>query len=428
VSTLVIVGAQWGDEGKGKVVDFVAARAGVVARYSGGNNAGHTLVRDGHKIVTHLVPSGCLYPGTTCVLGAGMVVDVDVLEKELAELRAMNLLTRGELRVSTAAHLVFPWHRALDGAREDRARARAIGTTRRGMGPTYEAKAARRGIRVRDLFDETSLRERIAVAKDSHDLELRELGQAPIDPDASLRLARRWAGLLEPMLCDAGALCCEAIAAGKHVLFEGAQGALLDLDHGTYPFVTSSSTVAGGVCTGIGIGPTLIDAVWGISKAYATRVGAGPFPSKVEGAVGDALREAGAEYGATTGRPRDCGWLDLPALRYAARLSGMTGLAITKLDVLAELPRAFVCTAYEDGVDPGRDGLAHAVARVEEIAGWSAELAPRVRQARTLGELPPPVRAYLDMVERAVEVPIALVSVGAEREQTITLAQPFERA
>jgi adenylosuccinate synthase len=428
VSTLVIVGAQWGDEGKGKVVDFVAARADLVARYSGGNNAGHTLVRDGRKIVTHLVPSGCLYPGTTCVLGAGMVVDVDVLEQEIDGLRTLGLLARDELRVSTAAHVVMPWHRALDGGREDRARKRAIGTTRRGMGPAYEDKAARRGIRVRDLFDPSQLAERVAAAKESHANELAELGLPPVDVEATLARAEQWAALLEPMSCDAGALCRDAVAAGKRVLFEGAQGALLDVDHGTYPFVTSSSTVAGGVCTGIGIGPTLIDAVWGISKAYATRVGAGPFPSKVEGEVGNALREAGAEYGATTGRPRDCGWLDLPALRYAAHLSGMTGLAITKLDVLAELPRAFVCTAYEDGVDPGRDGLARAVARLEEIEGWGAELAPRVRQARTLADLPAPVRAYLDMVERAVEVPIALVSVGAERTQTITVAEPFERA
>ncbi|HWB73984.1 MAG TPA: adenylosuccinate synthase [Nannocystaceae bacterium] len=429
MSTLVVIGAQWGDEGKGKVVDAVAAEADLVARFGGGNNAGHTLVVGGRKLVTHLVPSGCLYPGTRCVLGAGMVIDPQVLAREIAELRALGLLAKDELRVSLHAHLIFDFHRALDGLREDRAAAKAtaIGTTRRGIGPAYEAKAARRGVQVRDLFDPSRLRARLEQNRDALASELATLGAPPLDVDAALRTADEWARWLEPMACDASELCNDAVRAGQRVLCEGAQGALLDLDHGTYPFVTSSSTTAGGACTGLGLGPTAIDAVWGISKAYATRVGAGPFPTKLDGDVGERLRRAGDEYGATTGRPRDCGWLDLPALRYAARLSGMTGLCITKLDVLAVLGHAEVCIAYEDGIVPGRDDLAQARPVLQRVPGFDApDLARALAGARTLEHLPASVRAYLDLVAEAVDVPIALASVGADREQTIFTRRPFE--
>ncbi len=429
MSTLIVVGAQWGDEGKGKVVDAVAAQADVVARYAGGNNAGHTLVVDGRKIVTHLVPSGCLYPDTRCVLGAGMVIDPDVLAKEVASLQALGLLMRDELRVSLHAHVIFGFHRDLDGLREDLAQGpRAIGTTRRGIGPAYEAKAARRGIQIRDLFDPPTLRARLEHNRDALTPELTRLGREDaISVDTLMAAAEPWARFFEPMICDASALCHGAIRDGKRVLFEGAQGALLDLDHGTYPYVTSSNTTAGGVCTGLGVGPTAIDAVWGISKAYATRVGAGPFPSRLDDAVGQRLREVGGEYGATTGRPRDCGWLDLVALRYAARLSGMTGLCITKLDVLAELGRAEVCVGYEDGVDPGRDGLANARPVVEVVEGFDDPgLAGALAQARTFEAMPRAARVYLDRVAESVDVPIALVSIGAERDQTIFVQRPFE--
>jgi adenylosuccinate synthase len=426
MSTLAVVGAQWGDEGKGKVVDVLAAQADLVARYAGGNNAGHTLVVDGNKIVTHLVPSGCTYPGTRCLLGAGMVIDPEVFADEIAEIRKHGLLQGDELRVSLDAHVIFSFHRELDGLRED-ALATVIGTTRRGIGPAYEAKVGRRGIRIRDLFRPERLRERLEHNKTMLEPEFARLGrERVIDVDALCRDAAAWATWLQPMACDAGAEVLDFIAAGKSVLFEGAQGALLDVDHGTYPYVTSSSTMAGGVCTGLGIGPTLIDGVWGITKAYATRVGAGPFPTKLDGVVGDTLRAAGGEYGATTGRPRDCGWLDLPALRLAARRNGLTGLVVTKLDVLAMLPAAEICTSYRDNLDPGRDGFDDAVPVLESVAGWGdPSWGERVSKARSLAELPSPVRAYLDLVSDRVGVPITMISVGADRGQTICLEAAF---
>jgi adenylosuccinate synthase len=430
MSTLVVVGAQWGDEGKGKVVDAVAAEADLVARYGGGNNAGHTLVVDGRKVVTHLVPSGCLYPGTRCVMGAGMVIDPSVLAEELAQLRALGLLQRDELRIALRAHVIFGFHRELDGLREDAAAKgpRAIGTTRRGIGPAYEAKAARRGVTVRDLLDPAALRVRLEQNRDALAPELERLGSTnAIDVDALVRQAAEWARWIEPMVCDASALCHDAIAAGKRVLFEGAQGALLDVDHGTYPYVTSSSTIAGGVCTGIGVGPTAIDDVWGITKAYATRVGAGPFPTRLEGADGDRLREAGREYGATTGRPRQCGWLDLPALKVAARINGLTGLCVTKLDVLAETGRAAVCDRYRDGVDPEREGLEAVVPELREIPGFDdPQVAAQMAQATSVATLPAPARALLELVEMHTGVPVVLASVGAERRQTIFVRRPFD--
>ena len=428
--TLVVVGAQWGDEGKGKVVDVLASKADIVARLAGGNNAGHTLVVEGKKIITHLVPSGCTYPGTICALGAGMVIDPVVFRQEVESLQALGLLQNGELRVALGAHLIFDFHRALDGALEDRATTHGnqIGTTRRGVGPAYEAKAGRRGIRVRDLYDPTLLRERLLQCKAVADPEFERLGhEHRVDVDRLLREAAGWAKWLEPMVADVGEACQRGIDAGQRVLFEGAQGAMLDVDHGTYPFVTSSNAIAGGVCTGIGVGPTQIDEVWGITKAYTTRVGAGPFPTRIEGSEGDGLREAGSEYGATTGRPRDCGWLDLPALRYAARINGMTGLCVTKLDVLAELPRIQICTAYEGGRTPGTDDLALARPVLETVTGWDdPALGPQLRAARTREQIPGPVRAYLDRISDAVGVPVVLASVGPDRDQTIALAEAFQ--
>jgi adenylosuccinate synthase len=429
MSALVVVGAQWGDEGKGKVVDVVAARADLVARFAGGNNAGHTLVVDGKQIITHLVPSGCRYPGTRCVLGAGMVIDPEVFETEVADLRSHGLLMNDELRVSTSAHVIWPFHRTLDALREDRAEARAgqIGTTRRGVGPAYEAKAARRGIRIRDLFEPERLRGLLERCKEAFDRELEGHGvDERIDVDAMLERGKRWAQWLEPMAADVGALCRDAIAKRQSVLFEGAQGAMLDIDHGTYPFVTSSNAIAGGVCTGIGVGPTSIDEVWGITKAYTTRVGAGPFPTRLVDEMGDRLREVGREFGATTGRPRDCGWLDLPALAYAAAVNGMTGLCVTKLDVLADLRHAQVCVGYEDGIDPGLHDLALARPRLRTLDGWDdPELGARLRAARSLEEIPSSVRAYIDLIAEFVGVPVVLASVGPDREQTIMLRHPF---
>jgi adenylosuccinate synthase len=432
MSVVIVVGAQWGDEGKGKVVDLFTERAELVVRYGGGANAGHTLVIDGQKLVTHLVPSGVLHPGKSCVLGDGMVIDPHTLLEEIDACQARGLLMRGELLIGAGAHVILPYHKLIDGLREDRhaATARAIGTTRRGIGPAYEAKAARRGVRVRDLLIPARLRELVtANLEELVPLILHLGGAAPSGAEVE-----RWIGdalrageRLASSVGDASRHVSDAIAARRHVLFEGAQGCLLDLDHGTYPFVTSSSTIAAGACQSAGIGPTMIDEVIGITKAYATRVGGGPFPTELHGAQGEALRQAGGEFGATTGRPRRCGWLDLPALRMGARLSGMGGLALTKLDVLSELPEVSVCVAYRvDGKEldepPGDPEL---VSRLEPIyaqyPGWDK----LPSDARELADLPATARSYVETISRLAGVPLTLVSIGPDRNQTIRLRDPF---
>ncbi|HET7500432.1 MAG TPA: adenylosuccinate synthase [Kofleriaceae bacterium] len=432
MSVVIVVGAQWGDEGKGKVVDLFTERADVVVRYGGGANAGHTLVIDGQKLVTHLVPSGVCHPGKSCVLGDGMVIDPQTLLDEVAQCQARGLLTRGELLVGLGAHVILPYHKRLDALREDRAArsGRAIGTTRRGIGPAYEAKAARKGVRVRDLGKPERLRALVAANLDEMAPLIVHLGGAPVSSDE----LERWiadalaAGQkLAPHTGDAGRHVARAIAAGQHVLFEGAQGCLLDLDHGTYPYVTSSSTIAAGACQSAGLGPTAIDAVVGITKAYATRVGEGPFPTELHGEIGDRLRKAGGEFGATTGRPRRCGWLDLPALRMGARLSGMTSLALTKLDVLGGFDEVSVCVAYKvDGkeldeppIDP--DDIARAEPVYASFPGWGR----LPSEARDVTDLPAPARAYVETIERLAGVPFCLVSVGPDRAETIRLHDPF---
>jgi adenylosuccinate synthase len=431
MSVVIVVGAQWGDEGKGKVVDLFTERADTVVRYGGGANAGHTLVIEGKKLVTHLVPSGVMHPGKSCVLGDGMVIDPHTLLEELAECQARGLLVRGELLVGLGAHVILPYHKLLDGLREDRGaqRGKAIGTTRRGIGPAYEAKAARRGVRVRDLLKPDRLRQLVAANLDELRPVIAYLGGSIADADVERWIAEAIAAgeRLAPHTGDAGRHVARTIAQGKHVLFEGAQGCLLDLDHGTYPYVTSSSTIAAGACQSAGIGPTQIDAVVGITKAYATRVGEGPFPTELSGEAGDRLRVAGGEFGATTGRPRRCGWLDLPALRMGVRLSGMQSLALTKLDVLAELPEVAVCVAYEvDGkeldeppIDP--DDIARARPVFARFPGWG-RLPADVREP---ADLPKPARDYVGTIERMAGVPFCLISVGADRAQTIRLVDPF---
>ncbi len=421
---VVVVGAQWGDEGKGKVVDIYTELADMVVRYGGGANAGHTLVIGGQKIVTHLVPSGVLHPRARLVLGDGMVVDPQTLLEEIAACRERGLLPDGQLLVSSRAHVILPYHRWLEAVREDRKG--AIGTTRRGIGPAYESKAARRGVRISDLGRPERLRELVEQnLEEIVPLIGRAVPRDEIDRLVSDAAAAGQA--LASMIGDAGREVDRAIAAGQNVLFEGAQGTLLDIDHGTYPFVTSSSTIAGGACTGVGVGPTRIDRVIGISKAYCTRVGGGPFPTEMEGDEAEAWRAAGQEYGATTGRPRRCGWLDAAALRLAVRVNGLDGIALTKLDVARARGPLKVCVGYRlDGVlrdePPGdADDLARAEPEYTELEGWDGES----REARRIDDLPAAARTYISALERLIGVPMWLVSVGAERAETILLREPF---
>ncbi len=432
MSVVIVVGAQWGDEGKGKVVDLFTERADTVVRYGGGANAGHTLVIDGQKLVTHLVPSGVCHPGKHCVLGDGMVIDPHTLLEEIAQCQARGLLMRNELLIGLGAHVILPYHKLLDGLREDHGakRGKAIGTTRRGIGPAYEAKAARKGVRMRDLARPERVRELVAANLDEMIPLIEHLGGAappPTEVTQWIEDALVAGDKLRPYSGDAGRHVARTIASGKHVLFEGAQGCLLDLDHGTYPYVTSSSTIAAGACQSAGIGPTQIDTVVGITKAYATRVGEGPFPTELHGEVGDRLRVAGGEFGATTGRPRRCGWLDLPALRMGVRLSGMGSLALTKLDVLATMPEVSVCVAYKlDGkeldeppTDP--EDIARAEPVYARFPGWGK--LPSL--AHDITDLPAPARAYVETIERMAGVPFCLVSVGPDRAETIGLRDPF---
>ena len=418
----VVIGAQWGDEGKGKVVDLLAERSEVVARYQGGNNAGHTIVAGEEVYKLHLVPSGILYPGTLCVIGNGTVVDPGALCAEIdgLEERGVSLET---LRISGNAHLIMPYHVMLDGASEMKLGKFSIGTTRRGIGPCYQDKAARVGIRAQDLLDPKILVRKLEIALEAKNEILEKLYGLPrLDPGEVATELLENAERLRPFIADTSLLIDTALREGRTVLFEGAQGTMLDIDHGTYPFVTSSNPVAGAACTGTGIGPTRIDSVLGVTKAYVTRVGEGPFPTELDDDAGRHMLEQGNEFGTTTGRQRRCGWLDLVALRYAVRLSGMTQLALTKLDVLSGLERVRLCVAYRD-----RDGerltdfpyhqtVFHGCTpEYEEMAGWDEDLSG----CRTLEDLPPRAREYVDAIAAAVEVPITLIGTGQGRHQVI---------
>ncbi|HEY8103256.1 MAG TPA: adenylosuccinate synthase [Gaiellaceae bacterium] len=420
----VIVGAQWGDEGKGKIVDLLAQKSDVVCRYQGGPNAGHTVIVDGETFKFRHLPSGIL-SGKVSVLGAGCVVDPGVLLQELDDLEARGVSSE-PLRVSGNAHLIMPWHIAIDGASEKRLGKLQIGTTRRGIGPAYADKAARIGIRVQDLLDPKILRQKLEVALAEKNIWLeRVYEQEPFELDEVVTSHEGFAQRLRPFVADTSLLVDRALTDGKRVLLEGAQGTLLDLDHGTYPFVTSSNPIAGAAATGIGIGPTRIDEVLGVSKAYVTRVGAGPFPSEMEDQVGAQVRELGQEFGTVTGRERRPGWLDLVALRYAVRLNGITSLALTKLDVLSTFDDIQVCVAYRlpDGVET-RDFPAHqsefhhAEPVFETVPGWAEPL----DDCATLADLPEAARAYVERVEHELGVPVELVGTGAAREQVLARA------
>ncbi len=429
MSTVVAVGAQWGDEGKGKIVDWLSPQAQLVVRYHGGNNAGHTVVVEGEQTILHVTPAGILNPDTVNLIGPGVVVDPVVLLGELDKLKQRGILRDpARVRLSGRAHLILPWHTALDKAREEAARGRAIGTTGRGIGPTYEDKVARRGIRVADLLQPKDLRAAIDRVAKLKNFELVEFySWDPIDPDALYEQALEWGRQLEPYIDHTERVLERALREGKNVLFEGAQGTFLDIDHGTYPYVTSSNCVAGAVCAGAGIGPTRIDCVIGISKAYTTRVGGGPFPTEETGELGERLRQAGAEFGATTGRPRRCGWLDAVVLREAATVNGLTQLAINKLDVLSGMPEIKIATAYrvkgkltqEFPMTLGEVEQAEPV--YETYPGWEEN----ITDCRRFEDLPDNARSYIERIESLVDVPVALISVGAARDATITRAEPF---
>jgi adenylosuccinate synthase len=415
----VIVGAQWGDEGKGKIVDLLARRSDIVCRYQGGPNAGHTIIREGERFALHHIPSGILYPGKSCVIGAGCVIDPEQLVAEIDGLEERGVSTAA-LFLSGNAHVIMPWHIALDAASERRLGKLQIGTTRRGIGPAYSDKAARLGIRVQDLLDPSILRQKIDVALAEKNLLLERIHNLP--PIQLEPLAARMEELavrLRPYVVDASLLIDRALREGRRVLLEGAQGTLLDLDHGTYPFVTSSNPVAGAAATGVGIGPTKIDEVVGVAKAYVTRVGEGPFPTEIEGPDQARMRELGHEYGTTTGRERRCGWLDLVALRFAVRVNGITSLALTKIDVLSAFAELPVCIAYKlpDGTTttelPGHQSdFHHARPVYETLPGWLEPIDG--------DELPANARRYVEQIEERLGVDVSLVGTGAERERVLS--------
>ncbi len=416
---IVVVGAQWGDEGKGKIVDVLAERAALVVRYQGGANAGHTVVKDGEEFVLHQIPSGILNTQTRCAIGNGVVLDPQTLLAEIDELERRGVRVAGRLSISDRAHLVMPYHKALDAATE---RVQRIGTTQRGIGPTYEDKIGRRGIRVGDLIFGKGLSTRLNDRIQSANYDLERLGaDERVSLQAHEEYLEKMAPRLSSMVVDTGLLTAAALRAGELVLLEGAQGALLDVDHGTYPYVTSSTTTAGGAAVGAGIGPTAIDGVLGVVKAYTTRVGNGPLPTEADEKSAQELRKLGGEFGATTGRPRRCGWFDTVVAKYASRINGLTGLAVTKLDVLDTLPTISVCTGYTlDGQEVNEmPAVPDVLGRVEPVyqnfEGW---LKP-TSGIRRYSDLPSQARVYLEWIEDQLEVPIFCVSVGTDRDQII---------
>jgi adenylosuccinate synthase len=427
--SVVVIGTQWGDEGKGKIVDLLTEQAQAVVRFQGGHNAGHTLIIDGQKTVLHLIPSGILRPGVACVIGNGVVVHLPSLLKEIDGLEARGVAVAERLRISAACPLILPTHIALDQAREQARGQRAIGTTGRGIGPAYEDKAGRRSLRMADLFDERNFGDRLAEVMELHNFMLeRYYGAAPVSVEATrdewLRLAVR----IRPMVIDTVAYLADLRRGGARLMFEGAQGALLDVDHGTYPYVTSSNTSAGAASTGTGLGPTVFDYVLGVVKAYATRVGGGPFPTELFDETGQHLARVGVEFGSTTGRPRRCGWFDAVTVRRAVVNSSVTGLCVTKLDVLDGLPSVKVCTGYRlDGrvtASPPLlvDQYQHVEPVYEELPGWSGSTVG----VRRLEGLPAEAREYLRRLEAIVGVPVDMISTGADRDHNIILRHPFD--
>jgi adenylosuccinate synthase len=418
--TLVVVGAQWGDEGKGKLVDVLAERADWVVRYQGGANAGHTVHIGDAKFILRQIPSGILHAGVRCAVGNGVVLDPDTLFSEVDRLVADGIDVEGRLYISDRAHLVLPYHKLLDG---ESSASKEIGTTGRGIGPAYEDKVARRGVRVLDLRHPARVRQLVERGVEHANGQLARFTDRRADADATMQLLERITPRLLSLSEDVGLCVHQAIESGAAVLLEGAQGSLLDIDHGTYPFVTSSNTTSGGAAIGAGIAPTAIDAVLGVVKAYTTRVGHGPLPTEIPGALGERIRELGNEFGAVTGRPRRCGWFDAVVVRYATRVNGLSGLAVTKLDVLDTLDRIAICTGYRVGDDEYREfpGDVTALEHIEPLYEWFEGWQQSTSEARTLEALPAKARRYLDRIRELVAAPIVYVSVGTRRDQIIGL-------
>ena len=436
MSNIVIVGTQWGEEGKGKIVDVFTEFADVVVRFQGGNNAGHTLVVDGEKTILHLIPSGALTPGVVCVIGNGVVIDPEVCLQEIEEIRKKGFLKSGRggvlppLLISENAHVILPYHKRIDLLREEQKGAGKIGTTGRGIGPTYEDKMGRMGIRMCELIDPELFRRRLeAVLPEKNRYIEQILGGEPFHFDEIYEPYRKFGEELSPFVTNTSLFLSRVMRRKKNILFEGAQGTSLDVDHGTYPFVTSSNTVAGNAACGSGIGPTEIDSVIGVAKAYTTRVGGGPFPTELNNEIGRRLQEEGGEFGATTGRPRRCGWFDLVVLRHAVRVNGLTGLVITKLDILSGLKELKICVAYRwRGKDlkefPGSIEILKECEPVYEVMrGWREPLSG----IKKLNKLPLAAQRYLKKIEKAAGVPIIMVSVGPSREEHIFIKNPFRR-
>lgn len=432
MANVVIVGTQWGDEGKGKIVDLLTERADCVVRFQGGNNAGHTLVVNGRKFIFHLIPSGILHPGKTCMIGNGVVLDPAVLIQEMDRLKEHGIeVSPSDLLISRTVHIIMPYHRALDLARENKKGNTKIGTTGRGIGPCYEDKVARVGIRLHDLFDPAILRDKIERnLEEKNFMFLHFYSQTPLHASAIEEEYLAYGQRLAPYAANVSERLHEARRSGLNLLYEGAQGTHLDIDHGTYPYVTSSNTVAGNACCGSGMGPTGIHRVLGVVKAYTTRVGGGPFPTELFDDIGQKIQQIGGEFGATTGRPRRCGWLDMVVVNTSVRLNGLSGLAITKLDVLSGIPTLKVAVGYRCGTQelkatpPELAALEACQPIYEELAGWEEDISG----VRRFEDLPDNTRRYLKAVEEIAGIPLSIVSVGPGREQTIVLQHPFDAA
>ena len=425
MSTVVIVGAQWGDEGKGKVVDFLTQKADVVARYQGGNNAGHTVVIGNDKYVLHLIPSGILHKGTRCIIGNGVVIDPKALLTEIAALASRNIEINDNLYISQNAHIIMPYHVAIELEQE---KSKKIGTTGRGIGPSYTDKIARQGIRAIDLLRPDLFREKVHTNLAVFNYLLQNLYHAaPLKEEAIFDEYMAYAKQLSKYITDASLMLNRDIAAGKNILLEGAQGTLLDIDHGTYPYVTSSNTISGGACTGLGIPPTKIDKILGIAKAYTTRVGEGPFPSELTGELGEIIRQRGGEFGATTGRPRRCGWLDIIALRYATLINGFTGIGLTKMDILDDMDRIKICVGYKydgrvyDTFPTDLEVLRRCEAVYEEVEGWKKSTV----SITDFEKLPANAKKYIRTIENLITTEIPIISTGQRRDEIIVLKEQF---